>query len=119
MPRIEGLFNVHNRIENLCSFTVLLVNSSWTCISSRSPALEDSGPILLITELPEQRVALMEDVNAAFTHGLTREPDEEENLRLCDKEEKDKRMEEAKTVTSHQVVSVLVAPLNALDGISA
>ncbi|KAK1235478.1 hypothetical protein PQX77_001297 [Marasmius sp. AFHP31] len=76
-------------------------------ISLSRIGLDDCGSNSLINELPEQRVALMEDIDAAFTHGLTREPDEEENLRLCDKEdekkEKDKRNEEAKTVTSHQV----------------
>ncbi|KAJ8077739.1 hypothetical protein PM082_002172 [Marasmius tenuissimus] len=93
-------------------------------ISLSRIGLDDSGLNSLINELPERCVALMEDIDAAFTHGLTRETDEEEK-RLGDKEDeeeddekKDKKKEEAKVTSPSSRVS-LSGLLNALDGISA
>ncbi|KAK1218792.1 hypothetical protein PQX77_018502 [Marasmius sp. AFHP31] len=92
-------------------------------ISLSRIGLDDSGLNSLINELPERCVALMEDIDAAFTHGLTRELDEEEK-RLGDKEDededekKDKEKEEAKVTSPSSRVS-LSGLLNALDGISA
>ncbi|KAJ8077718.1 hypothetical protein PM082_002151 [Marasmius tenuissimus] len=93
-------------------------------ISLSRIGLDDSGLNSLINELPERCVALMEDIDAAFTHGLTRETDEEEK-RLGDKEDeeeddekKDKKKEEAKVTSPSSRVSVS-GLLNALDGMSA
>ncbi|EGO22468.1 hypothetical protein SERLADRAFT_473328 [Serpula lacrymans var. lacrymans S7.9] len=44
-------------------------------ISLSRTGLDDSGLSTLITELPEKCIALMEDIDAAFHHGLSREND--------------------------------------------
>ncbi|KAJ7486613.1 P-loop containing nucleoside triphosphate hydrolase protein [Mycena latifolia] len=44
-------------------------------ISLSRTALDDAALAELISNLPEKCVALMEDIDAAFTHSLTREPD--------------------------------------------
>ncbi|KAF9259866.1 P-loop containing nucleoside triphosphate hydrolase protein [Marasmius fiardii PR-910] len=94
-------------------------------ISLSRIGLDDSGLDTLINDLPERCVALMEDIDAAFTHGLTRELDEKvEEKRLGDKkdedsedERNDKKQSQMPVATSSRVS--LSGLLNALDGIGA
>ncbi|KAL0566270.1 hypothetical protein V5O48_015747 [Marasmius crinis-equi] len=93
-------------------------------ISLSRIGLDDSGLDTLINELPERCVALMEDIDAVFTHGLTREPDEDEKKKLGDKDDgedkdDDNRREKKKGIMAGSTTSHLSGLLNALNGIGA
>ena len=69
-------------------------------VSLSRMGLDDTSLSSLISELPERCIALMEDIDAAFHHGLTRDLDEEkkDESREGEKEkEKEKAGAEEKT----------------------
>jgi len=105
-------------------------------ISLSKVGLDDSSLNSLICSLPEQCVAIMEDIDAAFTHGLTRDISgtdlEDPRLRdqprrgLGDDPEDDpndkrdeKRSSGGESGSSSGCKITLSGLLNALDGISA
>ncbi|KAG7090230.1 hypothetical protein E1B28_011830 [Marasmius oreades] len=94
-------------------------------ISLSRIGLDDSGLDSLINELPERCVALMEDIDAAFTHGLTRELDEDlDEKRLGAKDDEDSGDEPNNKKKGQMPVPnasrvSLSGLLNALDGIGA
>lgn len=82
-------------------------------ISLSRTGLDDSALQELISDLPERCIALMEDIDAAFHHGITRnlEADGDENKTKPDGENAGKE-----TSASRVTLSGL---LNALDGVGA
>ncbi|KAK7062605.1 hypothetical protein VNI00_000093 [Paramarasmius palmivorus] len=81
-------------------------------ISLSRIGLDDAGLDQLINDLPERCVALMEDIDAAFTHGLTREPEDDKGEDSGD----EKKSGPKSGPGSGTGASGL---LNALDGIGA
>ncbi|ETW78673.1 AAA+-type ATPase [Heterobasidion irregulare TC 32-1] len=99
-------------------------------ISLSTAGLDDTGLNSLISALPEQCIALMEDIDAAFTHGLTRETvgTELEDPRDAEKRKerlddpdgsggKDAQRDRKQGADSTRIT--LSGLLNALDGVSA
>ncbi|KAF9016332.1 P-loop containing nucleoside triphosphate hydrolase protein [Hymenopellis radicata] len=82
-------------------------------ISLSRAGLDDSSLDELINELPERCIALMEDIDAAFTRTLNRDEDDGDSE---DGKEKKKSSNPPPPVTSRVSLSGL---LNALDGIGA
>ncbi|KAA1473996.1 P-loop containing nucleoside triphosphate hydrolase protein [Dentipellis sp. KUC8613] len=92
-------------------------------ISLSKAGLDDSALHTLISALPERCIALMEDIDAAFTHGLTRETagtelDSQGRPGGSDKEDDERKPGVAK-IDSKDTRITLSGLLNALDGISA
>ena len=87
-------------------------------ISLSRMGLDDTSLSSLISELPEQCIALMEDIDAAFHHGLTRELDDDEKEEMTDEEHE---REKEKTASPSPPLSriTLSGLLNALDGVGA
>ena len=102
-------------------------------VSLSKMGLDDSSLNALITSLPEQCIAIMEDIDAAFTHGLTRDatgteledprhrgrqehgrPSSEDGSDDYQGRDRDRHQSEAKDARI-----TLSGLLNALDGISA
>lgn len=91
-------------------------------ISLSRAGLDDTALSALISELPERCIALMEDIDAAFHHGLTRDLDEEEGDQATpdEKRERDKEKEKEMAAISSPVSRVTLSGLlNALDGVGA
>ncbi|KAI9458205.1 P-loop containing nucleoside triphosphate hydrolase protein [Lactarius psammicola] len=101
-------------------------------ISLSKVGLDDASLNSLIASLPEQCVAIMEDIDAAFTHGITRDISgtDLEDPRLRDPSRrgddddpddgsKDKRDEAGRSGVESGCKITLSGLLNALDGISA
>ncbi|KAK7446314.1 hypothetical protein VKT23_014520 [Stygiomarasmius scandens] len=103
-------------------------------ISISRIGLDDAGLSTLVNYLPERCVALMEDIDAAFTNGLARDLDEEDEDEVAVKKRNGEAAEEATTAgdsiggpgntnsgnkpaTASRVT--LSGLLNALDGIGA
>ncbi|KAI0769155.1 P-loop containing nucleoside triphosphate hydrolase protein [Irpex lacteus] len=91
-------------------------------ISLSRAGLDDTSLSALIADLPRRCIALMEDIDAAFHHGLTRDLDDEQD----DKEEGDEhkkhdsdREKERASVSSPLSRVTLSGLLNALDGVGA
>jgi len=92
-------------------------------VSLSRAGLDDTSLSELISELPERCIALMEDIDAAFHHGLTRDLDEDEPVDPNKPEgaaelEKEKEKEKA-AVSSPSSRITLSGLLNALDGVGA
>ncbi|CAL1714276.1 unnamed protein product [Somion occarium] len=83
-------------------------------ISLSRMGLDDTGLSELISELPEKCIALMEDIDAAFHRGITRDMDENPNKPKKPQDEREKEKDEDKS--SRITLSGL---LNALDGVGA
>ncbi|KAF4569634.1 hypothetical protein EYR40_008612 [Pleurotus pulmonarius] len=86
-------------------------------ISLSRSGLDDSALNEIISELPERCIALMEDIDAAFHHGLNRDnEDPAEPAPGADRDAPQKAQQTAPTTTSKLSLSGL---LNALDGVGA
>lgn len=86
--------------------------------------LDDTSLSALISELPERCIALMEDIDAAFHQGLTRDLDEDEEDDGTGKTkghdgEREKGKEKVGTTGSSLSRVTLSGLLNALDGVGA
>ncbi|KAI0091538.1 P-loop containing nucleoside triphosphate hydrolase protein [Irpex rosettiformis] len=92
-------------------------------ISLSRAGLDDTALSALISELPRRCIALMEDIDAAFHHGLTRDLDDESDKKEDDGEEHKKhdsdREKEKASVSSPLSRVTLSGLLNALDGVGA
>ncbi|CAA7269219.1 unnamed protein product [Cyclocybe aegerita] len=88
-------------------------------ISLSRIGLDDTSLSEIITDLPEKCIALMEDIDAAFSQTLNREPDEDE------KEDPEKKKDGAGSNKNNQPPPpstsriTLSGLLNALDGVAA
>lgn len=87
-------------------------------VSLSRMGLDDTTLSSLISELPERCIALMEDIDAAFHHGLTRDLDGE-NVDEAGKEHEQDREKEKAAVSSPLSRITLSGLLNALDGVGA
>jgi mitochondrial chaperone BCS1 len=94
-------------------------------ISLSRAGLDDTSLGALISELPRRCIALMEDIDAAFHHGLTREMDDDEKPEEKDGDsdnlkrghtDREKEKASASSPLSRVTLSGL---LNALDGVGA
>ncbi|KAJ8695306.1 hypothetical protein PTI98_007912 [Pleurotus ostreatus] len=86
-------------------------------ISLSRSGLDDSALNEIISDLPERCIALMEDIDAAFHHGLNRDSeDPAESAPGADRNAPPKPAQAAPTTTSKLSLSGL---LNALDGVGA
>ncbi|KDQ26599.1 hypothetical protein PLEOSDRAFT_1105500 [Pleurotus ostreatus PC15] len=84
-------------------------------ISLSRSGLDDSALNEIISDLPERCIALMEDIDAAFHHGLNRDSeDPAESAPGADRNAPPKPAQAAPTTTSN-----LSGLLNALDGVGA
>ncbi|KAI0686404.1 P-loop containing nucleoside triphosphate hydrolase protein [Cytidiella melzeri] len=96
-------------------------------ISLSRAGLDDTSLSALIAELPQRCIALMEDIDAAFHHGLTRDGLDEEEDESDDGDEhqqreaeREKEMEKEKATVSSPLSRVTLSGLlNALDGVGA
>ncbi|KAF8475170.1 P-loop containing nucleoside triphosphate hydrolase protein [Russula ochroleuca] len=82
-------------------------------ISLSKTGLDDCALNALISSLPEHCIAIMEDIDAAFTHGLTRD---RTDMKLEDLRHRDAVFSDAVVKDTQITLSGL---LNALDGVSA
>jgi chaperone BCS1 len=85
--------------------------------------LDDSSLNALISSLPRQCIAIMEDIDAAFTHGLTRDATgtELEDSRHRDRQRRGRpgSEDDANDYQAKDSRITLSGLLNALDGVSA
>jgi chaperone BCS1 len=92
-------------------------------ISLSKKGLDDSTLNALISSLPEQCIAIMEDIDAAFTHGLTRDTAgtdlEAPRSRNGTSNDRQGQSHDQKSSESSTARITLSGLLNALDGISA
>ncbi|PSR78283.1 hypothetical protein PHLCEN_2v7479 [Hermanssonia centrifuga] len=89
-------------------------------VSLSRMGLDDTSLSALISELPERCIALMEDIDAAFHHGLTRDLEEENNVSDGSSEEKGHEKEKEKAAISSPLSRITLSGLlNALDGVGA
>ena len=88
-------------------------------ISLSRSGMDDSALIKLLTDLPEKCIALMEDVDAAFRHGITRNLDNDRSSNSSDdgKAEADKKKAALPEGGGSRIT--LSGLLNALDGVAA
>ena len=87
-------------------------------ISLARVGLDDTTLSELISELPTSCIALMEDIDAAFTQGLTRDFDEEDDPKSKEAGGPE-REPEKKTMAAPVSRVTLSGLLNALDGLTA
>lgn len=87
-------------------------------VSLSRMGLDDTSLGSLISELPERCIALMEDIDAAFHHGLTRDFDED-NSEGSKADEPEKEKEKASSASPPLSRITLSGLLNALDGVGA
>ncbi|KAF8966254.1 P-loop containing nucleoside triphosphate hydrolase protein [Flammula alnicola] len=85
-------------------------------ISLSRMGLDDTSLGELISELPEKCIALMEDIDAAFSQTLNREPDNEEEEKPGKPKKEGRSNQPPAPSTSRITLSGL---LNALDGVGA
>lgn len=91
-------------------------------VSLSRAGLDDTSLSALISELPEQCIALMEDIDAAFMSGITRDMEDEEDPKRDpeDPEQRDKERDKDKTPVAAPVSRITLSGLlNALDGVAA
>ena len=90
-------------------------------ISLSRAGLDDTSLSTLIAELPRRCIALMEDIDAAFHHGLTRDLQDESDSKDDDEHKKhdSEREKERASVSSPLSRVTLSGLLNALDGVGA
>lgn len=91
-------------------------------ISLSRAGLDDTSLSALISDLPERCIALMEDIDAAFHHGLTRDlEDAEGGGDNADEDAKhDREHEKEKAAVGSPLSRVTLSGLlNALDGVGA
>lgn len=82
--------------------------------------LDDTALGALMSELPERCIALMEDIDAAFHHGLTRDMDDEDDARPGEAGAHNREREKDRAAVSSPVSRVTLSGLlNALDGVGA
>ncbi|KAH0836762.1 hypothetical protein J3R83DRAFT_8510 [Lanmaoa asiatica] len=88
-------------------------------VSLSRSGLDDTGLSELISALPERCIALMEDIDAAFHHGLSRESPHPSPTQTSDDPDQQRDMQHTglPAPTSNRVS--LSGLLNALDGIGA
>ncbi|KIJ65534.1 hypothetical protein HYDPIDRAFT_88652 [Hydnomerulius pinastri MD-312] len=87
-------------------------------ISLSRSGLDDTALSELISDLPERCIALMEDIDAAFHHGLNREPKQSPSSPTASNPEEGNGQRDNPAAPSVSRVS-LSGLLNALDGIGA
>lgn len=89
-------------------------------ISLARAGLDDTALSTLMSELPERCIALMEDIDAAFHHGLTRDMGDEDERGVCEGSTHSREREKDKAAVSSPVSRVTLSGLlNALDGVGA
>ena len=90
-------------------------------ISLSRASLDDTSLITLIAELPKRCIAIMEDIDAAFHHGLTRNLQDESDTAGKQEQTNDdgEREKERASVSSPLSRVTLSGLLNALDGVGA
>ncbi|KIP02268.1 hypothetical protein PHLGIDRAFT_96183 [Phlebiopsis gigantea 11061_1 CR5-6] len=88
-------------------------------VSLSRMGLDDTSLSSLISELPERCIALMEDIDAAFHHGLTRELDNGDSDAEDGDEAASKEKEKAQAPATMGSRITLSGLLNALDGVGA
>lgn len=86
--------------------------------------LDDSALSELLNDLPERCIALMEDIDAAFTHSLSNRGGDSDDSPASSPEEaeakeKEKEKEKSDNVSKTQSRLSLSGLLNALDGVGA
>ncbi|KAH9946492.1 P-loop containing nucleoside triphosphate hydrolase protein [Amylocystis lapponica] len=87
-------------------------------VSLSRAGLDDTGLSSLISDMPDKCIALMEDIDAAFHQGITRERKEKPKENKDDDDSPDKPRGRDETTSSLSRIT-LSGLLNALDGIGA
>lgn len=85
-------------------------------VSLSRVGLDDTSLGALMSELPERCIALMEDIDAAFTHGISRDAEDEDGTPGTSKERERAAAAGPSPAVSRVTLSGL---LNALDGVGA
>ncbi|GJE98557.1 P-loop containing nucleoside triphosphate hydrolase protein [Phanerochaete sordida] len=88
-------------------------------VSLARVGLDDTGLGALLADLPERCIALMEDIDAAFTHGLTRDVDPASPSPSSPDGPSDTRKHSAPAPAAPVSRVTLSGLLNALDGVGA